>query len=81
MEAQVRTPARAHRAGGRGPREQFLGLHPLTLSAVPHGSRNAGQAFQSGHQRPPRGAQKLSMADTCWPDSQGPSSFSDGAPW
>lgn len=41
--------------GAAGAAGVLLGLHPLTLSAVPHGSRNAGQAFQSGHQRPPRG--------------------------
>lgn len=41
--------------GAAGAAGVLPGLHALTLSAAPRGSRNAGQAFQSGHQRPPRG--------------------------
>ena len=65
--------------GAEGAAGVLPGLLPLTRS--PARLECWGILSQRPPETTPGKAQEPSMADTCWPGSQGPSSISDAAPW
>ena len=68
--------------GEEGATGVLPGLPPVALITAPRGLLKAGEDFESGHRRPPRGKPRQPcVADTCWPGPQSLSSVSNAAPW